>query len=260
MRTKEAAAGLLRYRFLLANLILKDLRLKYRRSVLGVLWSVLNPLLMMLVMTAVFSRIFRVAVENYPVFYLTGSTLFAFLGEATTGAMGSVTGSASLLRKVRVPKSVFPLEKVLFASVNYLFSLVAVVVMFVVLGQPFHWTFALFWLPALFTGAFALGVGLALASLSVFFRDIVHLYSVLLVAWQFATPVLYPYEALPESIQALMIWNPMYHYVQVARMVLMHGIVPSAKEMAVCAGMALAALAVGAAVFRAKRDRFVLYV
>ena len=127
MRARIKTFG--RYKYLLKNLIVKDVKLKYRRSILGILWSVLNPLLMMLVISAVFSSIFKVSVENFPVYYLTGSTLFNMLAETTNSSMTSILDSSSLIKKVYIPKYIFPLEKCMFGFINFLFSMIAVAIM-----------------------------------------------------------------------------------------------------------------------------------
>ena len=119
----------LKYKYLLHNLISRDLKVKYRRSTLGLLWSVLNPLLMAIVISIVFQNFFKFAVPNFAVYYLTGSLIFNFMNEATSSAMVSIVGNAPLIKKVYIPKYIFPLEKVMFAFVNMLFSMIALVIM-----------------------------------------------------------------------------------------------------------------------------------
>ena len=167
-----------RYRYLLQNLISRDFKLKYRRSVLGVAWSVLNPLMMCLVMWAVFSSIFNTrgdGIENFAVFLLIGQLLFNFFRESTTMAMESVLKNAPLLRKVYIPKYIFPLEKCCFGLVNCLFSFVALVLVMIFTGTGVEWTFILFVYPIITLFFFSLGVGLILATTYVFFRDVMHM-------------------------------------------------------------------------------------
>ncbi|MGI6298577.1 MAG: ABC transporter permease [Saccharofermentanales bacterium] len=249
-----------KYRFLLYDLISRDIKVKYRRSILGILWSVLNPLLMMLVITSVFQNIFKVQIENFPIYYLTGSTLFGLFSESTSTAMTSITGSAALMKKVYIPKYIFPMEKVLFAFVNFAFSLIAVVIMIIILRFPLQWTIILGIIPALYVLVFSLGVGLMLSAFSVFFRDIVHLYSVLLLAWQYLTPIMYPYEALPDTMKRVMLLNPMYYYINYFREVVMYGNVPSLRINLICIAIALSALVLGIFVFKKKQDRFILFI
>ena len=250
----------LRYRYLLQDLIVKDIKVKYRRSVLGLLWSILNPLFMMLVITAVFERIFKIRVENFPIYYLTGSSIFNFFSEGTQLAMGSVFGASSLIKKVYIPKYIFPLEKVMFAFVNFMFSLVAVIIMFVVLRFPVPWTVVLFVIPAIYVLVFSIGIGLILSAMSVFFRDIVHLYSVLVVAWQYLTPIMYSYDSLPEAVKLFMCFNPMYYFVLYFRDVTMYGIVPGLDLNITCMAFALCSLLAGLLVFKKKQYKFILFI
>lgn len=250
----------MRYRYLLEDLIVKDIKVKYRRSVLGLVWSVLNPLLMMMVISAVFERIFKTTVENFAIYYLTGSTIFNFFSEGTTLAMSSVIGASSLMKKVYIPKYIFPLEKVLFASVNFLFSLIAVIIMFIIKQYPLSWTILLFFVPALYVLVFAIGVGLLLSAMSVFFRDIVHLYGVMVVAWLYFTPVIYPFTSLSTGMQNIMQFNPLYYYVDYFRAVVMYDTIPGLRTNLICLAFSFGALAVGLFVFKKKQDRFILFI
>ena len=150
-----------RYRFLLQNLIQRDIKVKYRRSTLGILWSVLNPLLMMFVLTMVFSYFFRFDIENYPVYILSGQLIFNYFTESTSMAMESVIGYAPLIKKVYVPKYIFPLEKTCFSFVNLCFSCIALIVVMLVTGAPFHPTMILALYPMLTLFVFSLEIGRA---------------------------------------------------------------------------------------------------
>ena len=175
--------GFWRYRYLLWNLVSRDFKLKYRRSVLGVLWSVLNPLLMCLVYWAVFSSLMDMrgsGIDNFPVFLMCGQLLFNFFNEATSSSMSSVLSAAPLLKKVYIPKYIFPLEKCCFAMVNCVFSFVALLLVMIFTGAPFHLTLLEALYPLITLFFFSLGVGLFLAAATVFFRDIMHIWSCLL--------------------------------------------------------------------------------
>jgi ABC-2 type transport system permease protein len=252
--------GFKRYSYLLKNLVKKDFTTRYRRSVLGILWSVLNPLLMMMVISAVFSTIFRIHVENFAVYYLTGSLIFNFMGEATSGSLASVLGSAGLIKKVYIPKYIFPLEKCFFALVNAAFSLVAVLILMPILGVPLGPTALLFWAPLLYTLVFSIGLGMILAAGNVFFRDIGHLYSVWVTAWMYLTPILYPVEILPDAVKWFVGVNPMYYYVDYFRQVMMYETVPDLHANLVCASFSLVFLLLGLLVFKKNQDRFILYI
>ena len=250
----------LKYRHLVLNLISRDLKVKYRRSMLGFLWSILNPLLMALVINAVFQNLFRFAIEYFIVYYLTGSLIFNFMTEATTGSLTSVIGASSLIKKVYIPKYIFPLEKCLFAFVNMLFSTFAVIIVIIIKQMPVHFTVLLFFYPMICALIFSLGLSLILASANVFFRDIGHLYTVWTVAWMYLTPIIYPASILPASISKIMQLNPMYYYVTYFRDVVMYGNVPSLSTHLICIIYAFLFLVVGLIVFKRKQDKFILYI
>ena len=253
-------ANFYHYVHLLNNLIIRDLKVKYRRSILGFLWSVLNPLLMMLVITTVFQNIFKITIENYSIYYLTGSLLFNFMAEATSLAMTSILSSASLLKKVYIPKYIFPLEKCLFAFVNMIFSSVAVIIMFFVLKFKITWTALLFFVPMILCLIFSIGLGLILASINVFFRDMGHLYSVWITAWMYLTPVIYPMETVTEEMKNILKFNPMYYYIDYFRQVIMYDNIPDLNFNLICLGFSVLFLCLGLLVFKLKQDKFILYI
>lgn len=246
--------------FTMTSLVSKDFKLKYRRSVLGVLWSVLNPLLMMLVLTAVFSTFFKFDIEKYPFYLILGNTLFAFMADSTNSAMRSIIDSAPLIKKVRVAKIIFPLEKVLFQLVNFAISLIAVVIVMVFLQvKP---TFNLIFLPLLliYVTLFSAGLGMLLAALAVFFRDVIHIWSVVITAWTYATPLFYPTSILPDWMLAAEAYNPMNHYVFYFRDIALWGNTPGLMENGICLGMALITFLIGLVVFVKTQKKFILYV
>lgn len=246
--------------FVLKSLVSKDFKLKYRRSILGVLWSVLNPLLMMIVLSAVFSFMFRFQIDNYPLYLILGQVLFTLMTDATTTAMTSVIDASPLLKKVRVEKMVFPLEKVIFGLVTFAISLIAVLAVMVFFQVLPTWRVLLIPLLLLFVLLFCTGLGLLLSSLAVFFRDVIHLWGVVTTAWMYATPIFYPLELLPETMQSLMAWNPMYQYITYFRDIMMWHTTPSLEMNLICFGMALVTFLVGFFVFRKTEKKFILYV
>lgn len=246
--------------FILSSLVSKDFKLKYRRSVLGVLWSVLNPLLMMIVLSAVFSTVFRFDIDNFPLYLILGSTLFTLMADSTTTAMNSIIDSSALIKKIRIEKILFPLEKVLFQLVNYCLSLIAVAaVMIFFQVMP---TANLLFLPLLliYVLMFSAGLGFLLSALVVFFRDIGHLWGVVITAWTYATPLFYPVSILPEWMAPIMEFNPMYHYVTYLREIALWNTTPGVMENLLCFGIGLVTLVVGYAVFRKLEKKFILYV
>ena len=247
--------------FVLESLVTKDFKLKYRRSVLGILWSVLNPLLMMIVLAAVFSYMFRFSIENFPVYLILGQIMFDFRNRGTLGAISSIINSQSLIKKIRIEKMLFPLEKVAFELVNFAISLIAVaaVMAFFRVVPSIH---VIWGLPFIIIVAFIFvaGLGLLLSALAVFFRDVMHLWTVVVSAWNYATPIFYPFEMLPDWMQTLELFNPMYHYVTFFRDIIMWNTNPGAMECLVCFGMAAITFLVGLIVFRKTERNFILYI
>lgn len=247
--------------FTLTSLITRDFKLKYRRSVLGVVWSVLNPLLMMCVLAAVFSFFLRFAnIENYPLYLILGNTLFGVMSDSTNTAMRSIIESSSLLKKIRIEKMIFPLEKVLFALVNFCFALVAVAAVMIFFQVVPTLNILLLPLLLVYVLLFSAGLSLLLSALAVFFRDVIHLWSVVITAWTYATPLFYPVDILPEWMMTAEQFNPMYHYITYFRDIVLWGQTPSLELNLICFGMAAITFAIGFAVFRKLQKRFILYV
>ena len=258
---KEKISTFWRYRFLLSNLINRDIKVKYRRSKLGILWSVLNPLMMMCVMTLVFSHIFRFGVDNYAVYILSGQLIFNYFTESTTMAMESVIGYSPLIKKVYVPKYIFPLEKSCFAFVNMVFSLIALVVVMFLTGASFYPTFVLAVYPLVTLFFFSLGVGLFLSSSAIFFRDIIHLWSVFTTALMYASAIIYPVSMLEGSLMGYLIYlNPIFWYIDAFRQVTIYGNMLSIAHIVVCAACAVISVIVGSVVFKKGQDKFILYI
>ena len=246
--------------FVISTLVSKDFKLKYRRSVLGVLWSVLNPLLMMVVLTAVFSFMFRFSIENYPLYLILGTILFGMMSNATTGAMSSIIDAAPLLKKIRVERMVFPLEKVLFELVNFAIGLVAVALVMLWFHVMPHRPILFLPLLLIYVTIFSLVVGLLPSALSVFFRDVMHLWGVVITAWTYATPIFYPVSLLEPWMQEIMLYNPMYHYVTYFRDIMMYGIMPGLEQNLACLGFAIVMLAIGIFAFKKLESKFILYI
>ena len=253
-------------RFILQQLVSKDFKLKYRRSFLGVLWSVLNPLLMMIIMSFVFSYMFKSTVENYPLYLIVGNITFTLMSDATNGGLGSIIGAASLLKKVKVDRWVFPVQKVLSAVVNFAFSLIAVVV--VMLWYRVVPTWHLLWM---FVGLFLLmlfciGISLFIGALAVFFRDMMHLWGVLLTAWTYLTPIFWDLSLLTTnpSVPHYVIWvvkaNPMYNYLDIMRCAIVYQTSPSSTVLLIAAISSLVSILLGLLVFRRTQHKFILYI
>ncbi len=218
--------GFYKYRGLLLQLVSRDIKVKYRKSVLGILWTVLNPLLMMLVMTLVFSHIFKSNIPNFPVYFLTGNILFNFNAEATTQSMYSIIGNAGLIKKVYIPKYLFPVSRVMSSLVNFFFSFCALIIVMLFTRAEFYSTMIVIIIPLFYLIMFTTGISMILAALTVSFRDISHLYGVLILAWTYFTPIFYPMDIIKENLRWLIDLNPMYQYIFYFRELIMNGNIP----------------------------------
>ena len=260
-RLNNWVRGFLQYRGLLRQLVKRDLKIKYRRSFLGYLWSVLNPLMIMLVMTVVFSTMFRRNIENFPVYLLSGQVMFNFMTNSTNQGMRSILGSAALLKKTYVPKYIFTLAKVTSCLVDFLLSLgaLALVMLFTGVRPTPYLLLAPLVLMQLYV--FCVGVGLFLAQATVFFRDIQYIYSVITMAWMYLTPIFYPVDMLPERLQGLIkLCNPMYCYISQFRGVVLYGWMPAWHLWAYGSLAALLSLTIGIVSFLRSQDRFILFI
>lgn len=261
MKLKARLSSFWTYRHLMQQLVVKDVKLKYRRSFLGYLWSILNPLMIMVIMVIVFSNMFRFDIVNFPVYLIIGQTVFNFLSEATTQAIFSITGNAALLKKTYVPKYVFTVSRVTSSLVNLLFALGAMLIVFIVCKVNF--TIYLLWIPIVLLQVyvFCLGLGMFLAQASVFFRDVQYIYNAIITAWMYLTPLFYPLESLPSYLQHLIVtYNPMYNYVTQFRMVVMQSQMPEPAMVIKGICIALAALMIGTFCFARTQDKFILYI
>lgn len=248
------------YHFLLSQLVSRDFKTKYKRSVLGVFWSLLNPLLTMIVQYVVFSNLFRFDIPNYPVYLLSGIVLFNYMAEATSQSMSCIIQNASLINKVYMPKYIYPLARVLSCSVNFLFALIALYLVILITSVPISLShiFILFSVFCMFL--FICGLSLLLAALMVFFRDIQFLYGVFLQMWMYLTPIFYPENILPPWVMNLMTFNPMYHFLKFTRIIILEERLPEIQIWLSCAVFAIVPLVIGIYFFRKYQNRFILYI
>jgi len=249
-----------KYRHLLFLMVKRDFVTRYRRSILGILWSLLNPLLTMLVLSMVFSYVFRLEIPNLPVYILSGQIIFALFSESTSAAMYSIVGNASIIRKIYVPKYVFPISRIIYSIINFGFAFVAFLIVVLITGAPFHITLLLAPLPLLYLIIFSIGIGLLLSSLVVFFRDLTYLYGIITTLLMFMTPLFYPVEILTPEIYQLIHLNPMFHYVTFFRELALHGTIPGLWLNAVCLGFALASLLLGMWAIMTQQNKYILYL
>ena len=250
-----------KYKDLLILLVEKNIKLKYRRSWLGYVWSVLNPLLIMIVMTIVFSTMFKGDIENFAVYLFCGQLLFNYMNQSTHQSLYAITSNAALLKKTYVPKYIFTLAKVTGGLVDLLFSLGALVIVIIATRARVTWYALLFPFVLLQLYVFCVGLGLFLAQAGVFFKDTEFIYNAVTTAWMYLSAIFYPLDALPEKV----LWfvkrcNPMYFYIGQFRDLVYYGRLPGhAIVLAGCAA-AVGMLALGMWSFARAKDRFILYI
>lgn len=258
-----------RYSFLMSELISRDFKVKYKRSVLGVLWSILQPILMMTVMAIVFSQMFKFKVDgiNYLVYLMTGIVMFGYFSEATSNAMTSVVFNFGLINKVYIPKYIFPISKCLFCGINFVLTLIPwfgiILLSYVGLGEyTCHLNAWYILIPYIFLCffLFALGVGFILSCVSVFLRDMFYIYSIILTIWNYMTPIFYSIEILPVKLQSIFKLNPLYLYITGVRSIVLSGQRPSLIQLGLMTLYAIVTLFIGLIVFRKKQDKFIYYV
>lgn len=247
-----------KYGFLLSQLVERDFKTKYRRSVLGILWSLLNPLLIMIVQYMVFSTLFRFDIPNYSVYLLSGIVMFNYMSEATSQSMTCIIQNASLINKVYIPKYIYPFSRVLSSGVNFIFSLLALYIVIIAAGMRITYAHVaiLYAIGCMFV--FILGLSLLLATLMVFFRDTQFLYGIVLTVWTYLTPIFYPESILPPFMVSVMEFNPMYHFIRFIRFIILNGGIPDPKAWVYCALFAIISLSIGVYVFKRNQNKFIL--
>ena len=269
MMIKSLLSNFKRYSFLMSQLISRDFKVKYKRSVLGVLWSILQPILMMTVMAIVFSQMFKFKVEgiNYLVYLMTGIIMFNYFSDATNNAMTSVVFNFGLINKVYIPKYIFPIAKCLFSGINFVLTLIPwfaiILLSYVGLGEyTCHLNIWYILIPYIFICLFlfSLGIGMILSCVSVFLRDMFYIYSIILTIWNYLTPVFYSIEILPTKLQTIFKLNPLYLYITGVRSIVLTGQRPSLIQLGSMALVSVVTLLIGLVVFRKKQDKFIYYV
>ena len=219
------------YRDLLFELVRRELKVKYKRSILGFVWSMLNPLLMMIVMTIVFSHLFRFSIKNYPIYLLSGIIFWNFFSTSTNLSSFSLISNADLLKKVPFPRMLLVASAVGSQFINLLFAFIPLILLMFVLRMPPKLSFLSLPIPFVSLLLFTLGVSLILSILSAYFSDIAYIYQIVLLAWMYLTPIFYPPSIVPAKYQIFLTLNPMYHIIWSFREAIYFGIFPSGETL-----------------------------
>ncbi len=249
-----------RYRFLIKQLVSRDFKTKYKRSVLGYLWSFLNPLLTSLVQYMVFSTLFKSDIKNFPIYLLTGTIFFGFFSEAVSQGLSAIVGNSSLITKVYVPKWIYPVTKVCASATNFIISLIPLYIVALITGCRPNFALILLIFDIICLLLFCIGLAMALSACNVFFRDIQYLWGVISMVWMYGTPLFYPETIIPEAYRSILKLNPLYHYVNFARTCIIDGVAPSLNTFAFCLGAAVISLVIGCIIFKKTQNKFALYI
>ena len=256
----NALDAVTKYRFLMKQLVTRDFMTKYKRSVLGVFWSFLNPLLTMAVQYAVFSTLFRSDTPYYAVYLLTGLVFFGFFSEACSMGITSITGNAALIKKVYMPKYIYPVSRVISSMVNLGFSLIPLFGVALLSGLALRLSILLLVFDLLCLLMFVTGMVLILSTMMTFFQDTQFLWGVASMMWMYLTPIFYPESIVPAKLLTLYHMNPMYQYITFARICIINGTSPAPTAYLWCMISAFVVLLAGLFVFKRNQDKFVLYL
>jgi ABC-2 type transport system permease protein len=257
---RNQAADLFAFREVLDELVRRDLKVRYKRSTLGVAWTLLTPLLMMAISTVIFSSFFRFAIENFPVYMLSGQVVWMFFSQGTMNACPSVLMSGGLSRRVYVPLALFPIASVNAVAFNAVLSLIPLFVIVMLTGGHLSWALLSVPLALIITLLFTYGVSLIISASTVFFHDTLQMYQVALTALMYLVPIFYPIEIVPREWSFIVEWNPLYHMVEIFRQPVYGGIWPDAHNLLVASGYALISLLVGWMFFHRVRNDMPAYL
>ena len=248
------------HQFLLEELVKRDFKKKYKRTVLGVAWSILSPLLMLLVMRLVFTQFFGRSVEHYTTYLFCGQLLFGYFNESTGQGMTSLLGNASVFTKVNVPKYLFLLSKNMQTLINFGLTLVVFFLFCLLDGITFGWHFFLLLYPILCLMLLNAGLGMILSALFVFFRDIQYLWTVATQLLMYLSAIFYTVDSFPPLVQNLFLANPMYLFIRYFRSIVIDGVIPPVWYHLLMLADGLIALAVGCWIYKKYNTRFLYYV
>ena len=250
----------MKYFGFLKEVVKRDIKKKYYKSALGILWTVLHPLLHMLVMTIVFSTLFHRNIENYPIYLLCGQLTYHFISSSGSRGLSAILGNSGFIRSIYVPKYIFVLSRVVEAFVDLLFSLTALVLVMLVTGAPFSFNLLILPILLILEFMFALGLAFLLATYGTFLRDLHHLYGIFTTLWMWTSAIFYPITIIPSTYRFIFDLNPALHYITIMRAICYEGVTPTDKSIVIATCYSVLMLALGISVFKSKENKFFLYV
>ncbi|MCR5026100.1 MAG: ABC transporter permease [Methanobrevibacter sp.] len=245
-------------KFLLKQLVKRDFTTKYKESVLGILWSFINPLLIMIIFTVIFSVLFRRQIHNFAVYFLIGKIVFDFFVSSSSGAMMSIRKNRNILTKIYVPRYMFAIGTLCYEFINFLIALLILFAVMIVTGAPFRLMMFASIIPLILLILLNLGVGLFLAVLNTYFSDVGHFYSIFTLLLMYASAMFYPMEIVPASIQIIFSLNPLYVAITCFRDTLLYGIFPDISALLYLAVFSIMFFAIGFLLFRIQEKKLTL--
>jgi len=246
----------IKYRDLIYQFTRRDIVARYKRSMLGILWTMLQPLGMMVVMSIVFSALFH-QVDGYVAYVLSGLVAWTFFSQTTTAAIHQIVWGGVLIRRIYIPATSFSISSIGTGLVNLLLSLIPLSAIILIVGRPVTWAVLFLPIPILFLTAFALGISLILSTMTVYFPDVREMFTIILQAWMYLTPIVYPADILPETYRFWMLHlNPMYYMITMFRVPIYEGVFPSLSVILPSALISLTTLLIGWIYFSNKADEF----
>lgn len=245
-----------RYRDLIWFLVRRDLTARYKRSVLGIAWTMLNPLGMMIVLSIVFSQVFRVDMVGYPAYVLSGIIAWTFFAQTSSAAINALVWGGDLLSRIYIPRSTFAISSIITGLINLTLSMVPLLGVMLVIGIHLNWTLLLAPIAMIPLALFSLGIGLLISTIGIYFADVVEMYNILLTAWMYLTPIIYPLTILPEYVYKWVRFNPMVHIVELFRGLVFYGTLPTLSTWLLAFGSALVMFVLGWLIFTGKSDEF----
>lgn len=248
------------YIVFLQEIVKRDFKKKYYKSVLGVLWSMLNPLLTMIVITIIFSTLFSRDIPFYPAYWFTGNMLFVFVTNGAQSAMNSMINNASLIKKMRIPKYFFCLSSVILHFITMLISMIPYIAVALIIGVPITPYILLIPVPMIYAFVFTLGLGMTLCAYGTSLRDLNHLYGVVRRLWMYFTPMFYPIDIVPAQFRFIWELNPLYIFISIFRDFAINGVMPPQRMLIIATCYSLLTLLLGIVTFKEKEDRFFLYI
>lgn len=249
-----------RYRELLFELIKRDIKVKYRGSVLGIFWSMLNPLLTMIVLTIVFSALFKHNIKHFPVYILTGRILYQYFSDSTKSALTSISTNGSLIKKVYIPRYILTLSEICSQFIIFIISLIPLFIVMEVLGPHVEWIDFLIVIPLFFLFFMTIGIGMFVASVTVFFRDVEHFYGVLLMIIMYMSAIFYPISIVPHKFLPIMKLNPLYYPIDTFRVIILERHFPPLSSIIIMAVLAIVYMVVGIFIFNRLKDKFIHHI